>query len=131
VDTPLPAVTSALTVAVSTTVMWGLSLFWFGLLRGIPRASAAPGRSRRSPDGMGWARFFAAVAGMTYVGAILALLAGLQVGDVSQVSPVAATQPLWLVVISSLLAQERRRLDARLVAGAIVVVLGAAWIGTH
>jgi drug/metabolite transporter (DMT)-like permease len=77
------------------------------------------------------ARLFACIAGMTYVGAILALLAGLQVGDVAQVSPVAATQPLWLVLISSLVAHERERLDGRLLAGATIVVIGAAWIGTH
>jgi drug/metabolite transporter (DMT)-like permease len=129
----LPPVTSALTVAASTTVLWGLLLLW--------RAGASWGRARPlggalsavggPPAGLGMARLFACIAGLTYVGAILALLAGLQVGDVAQVSPVAATQPLWLVLISGLIAHERKRLDGRLLAGATIVVIGAAWIGTH
>jgi drug/metabolite transporter (DMT)-like permease len=133
VGSPLEPLTSALTVSVATMLVWAAMTLarTYRVWRKPSDAIAMISQVGRWPPGQSRARLLACVAGLTYVGAILSLLAGLQVGDVSQVSPVAATQPLWLVLFASLVARERRRLDRHLVLGSVMVVVGAAWIGTH
>lgn len=66
-----------------------------------------------------------ALVGLAYV----ALLEAVYRGEVSVVAPIVGTEALWGVAFSVLLLRETERVGSRLVAGAVLVVVGAGLIG--
>lgn len=119
-------VTAALTVATAGAIVGAVMTVWrMSHHRGSNHPAPLPTESGpRAP------KTVSILSGAATSLAILSVLAGLRIGDVAQVSPVSAMMPLWLVLMSSLLAHERRRITVNLLLGAIVVCAGAAWIGT-
>jgi drug/metabolite transporter (DMT)-like permease len=108
---PLAAAAAALLAG--TACMAG-----FQLLRGLPsRATAARSFRALAPAGV--------LFGLSY----LALFAAYDRGRVTVVNPLVATESLWGVLISVLLLRSSELVGRRLVAGALLVVVGGALIG--
>lgn len=119
-------VTGALVVATSGAIVGAVMT----LRRRQQREGSAPAVDASS-SGPRAPRIVSMMGGVTQSLAVLSVLAGLQIGDVAQVSPLTAMLPLWLVLGSALLAHERRRLTINLLIGAVVVCAGGIWIGIN
>ena len=90
----------------------------FQLVRGLPsRGTAARSFRALAPAGV--------LFGLSY----LALFAAYNRGRVTVVSPLVATESLWGVLISVLLLRSSELVGRRLVAGALLVVVGGVLIG--
>ena len=66
-----------------------------------------------------------ALSGVSLVGAVFTVIRALQHGDVSVVSPLIATQPLSVLLLSPLLLRSTERIDLRVVAGVCAMVAGS------
>jgi uncharacterized membrane protein len=90
----------------------------FQLLRGLPAAADA----RRSLAAL-------APAGVLFGLSYLSLFAAYDRGRVTVVSPLVATESLWGVVIAVVLLRSSELVGRRLVAGAVLIVVGGVLIG--
>lgn len=70
-------------------------------------------------------------AGLCYGLSYVFLFEAFYRGRVSVVSPIVATESLWGVVLSWLVLRKSENVDARLVAGAVLVVAGGVLIGVY
>jgi drug/metabolite transporter (DMT)-like permease len=68
-------------------------------------------------------------AGLSLGIAYLALVAAYDAGPVTTVAPLVGTQPLWAVLIASVVLRRSEAVGARLVAAAALVVAGGGLIG--
>ena len=68
-------------------------------------------------------------AGLCYGLSYVLLFEAFYRGRVSVVSPIVATESLWGVLLSWLVLRKSENIDARLVAGAALVVTGGVLIG--
>ena len=63
-------------------------------------------------------------AGLAMAAAQLCLMAALSMGEVSRVSPMVATVPIFTLVLAPLILGSRERITFRIVAGALLTFLG-------
>jgi drug/metabolite transporter (DMT)-like permease len=105
-----PTLAAAVTMLTGTTVS-----FVFALLR-------------RAPLRWADARYFVP-AGVSYGLSYVFLFEAFYRGRVSVVSPIIATESLWGVVLSWVFLRRSEHVGPRLVAGAVLVVLGGVLIG--
>jgi uncharacterized membrane protein len=70
-------------------------------------------------------------AGVCYGLSYVLLFEAFYRGRVSVVSPIVATESLWGVLLSWLVLRRSENIDARLVAGAGLVVAGGILIGVY
>lgn len=89
------------------------------------------GASRQKLNQFEWGRgvLWFALAGLLSAGAILALIAALDGGDVSVVSPIIAAEPLGVIVLSALFLRDIELVTKRVVLGATAVVMGTVVVG--
>ncbi|MCY3822857.1 MAG: EamA family transporter [Nitrospinae bacterium] len=64
------------------------------------------------------------LAGLAMAAAQLTLMAALSMGDVSRVSPLVATAPLFVLALAPLILGRRERITPRIVFGALITVAG-------
>jgi transporter family protein len=81
-------------------------------------------RQLRLGPGWGWL----IVSGICVAVSLLALFSALETGAVSVVGPIVAAQPLAVVFLSWIVLRQIERVDARMVAGAVLVVAGVVLI---
>jgi drug/metabolite transporter (DMT)-like permease len=116
VESPITALEA---VAVNETAGL-LALVGFTLARGAPTVLSRPRRTYG----------YFAVSGVLTTGAMLSLMAalGLQDGRIAIVDPLVATAPLFTVLFAAVLLRDLERVTKGVVAGAGLIVAGAAMI---
>lgn len=95
-------------------LFWGTLGFAFLSVRGL---------RQHHPDFRRGALYFAA-GGIFSAGGVILLFQALSRGTVVVVSPIAATNPLFTLFFAAMLLRGVERITARIVAGAVLVVLG-------
>lgn len=68
-------------------------------------------------------RWFA-LAGIFATFALLSIILGLQDGDISQIAPVIAVQPVLVALLSRIFLRTIERVDFRIIAGSVLAALG-------
>jgi len=114
-------------VAVSPLVGSLLALFW-----GTLGFSFLSIRGLRQPnlDFRRGALYFAA-GGIFSAGGVILLFQALSRGTVVVVSPIAATNPLFTLFFAAVFLRGVERITARIVAGAVLVVLGVVILSVY
>ncbi len=107
---PNPYAAVTLSYTVSAVVIWIVAAF-----------SRRPESRRYTARGAGWF----ALTGLCNGGAVMALYAALETGAVNLVSPIAATYPLFTLVINAFILREERA-SARVLGGVALMVAGVA-----
>lgn len=110
---PHPAAGAAIAIFASC-VVWGALL---GLSPGL-RAQTTFGPGKR------WFVLHGALAAL----AIMCSYAALERGDVSVVSPIIASQPCWVLLLSALFLRRIETVTPRAIAGSLLVVAGAVLV---
>ncbi|MEQ1774280.1 MAG: DMT family transporter [Burkholderiales bacterium] len=105
---PNPYAAALLGYSVSAVVIWIIAAF-----------SRRPEARTYTRQGIMWF----ALTGLFNCSAVLALYAALEVGTVNIVSPIAATYPLFTLVLNTIILREER-LSARLIGGVALMVGG-------
>lgn len=109
---PHPAFGAMVSIGTGLAV-WGLAHVWRPVRRHL-----------RVGSDVGWL----AVSGALMGAAILLLFNALQLGDVSVVAPIVATQPLFVFLFSVLILRDQERLYRSTVVAGVVVVLGTVLV---
>lgn len=120
-------VVSGAGVAVSPLVGSFIALFWGTL--GVSVLSIR-GLSQPAPNFRRGALYFAA-GGIFSAGGIMLLFQALSRGTVVVVSPIAATNPLFTLFFAALLLRGVERITARIVVGAVLVVIGVVVLSVY
>ena len=107
---PNPYVAVLLGYSVSAVVIW--------IIAACSRREASRVYTRR---GILWF----ALTGLFNSSAVLALYAALEAGTVNMVSPIAATYPLFTLILNTVILREER-LSTRLMGGVVLMVGGVA-----
>jgi len=94
----------------SACVVWGAAFGISGSLRSRVR--------------VGGGRWWFVLQGVLSAGAILCAYTALRTGEVSVVSPIIATQPVWVLVLSTLLLRDVERITGGAVVGSVLAVAG-------
>lgn len=82
----------------------------------------------RSRIRLGQGRWWFALSGFLASAAVLSVIAALERGKVSIVTPLVAAQPLPILILSAIFLRKIERLDLRIVVGVLSIVLGTALI---
>jgi len=99
----------------SACVVWGAA---FGM-----------SRSLRSRVRLGAGRWWFVLQGVLSAGAILCAYTALRTGEVSVVSPIIATQPVWVLVLSRVLLRDVENVTGGAVVGSVLAVGGTVLVG--
>ena len=112
-ETPSPAF-GALVGNLTTLVLWAAVI------------AAAPRIRRMAKPGPGWQWFI--LTGVFAGVGVLFVFQALKAGDVSAVGPIIMAQPLVVVLLSALFLRDLEQLTWKIVAGAVLTVLGVILI---
>lgn len=99
----------------------------FGALLALGTYAAVAGRGDVLDAPRRTYAYFAGSGTLTAV-ALLSLFAALQIGRVVVVDPLAATAPLFTTVFAAVLLRDLERVTLRLVAGAVLIVIGVVLV---
>jgi drug/metabolite transporter, DME family len=93
---------------------------WLAIFLMTPRYRPVPRLSRAS--------IWFCVSGIFSAGAQVTLMSALKVGDLSTVAPIAASNPIIVIILSAILLRKLEHLRRETIAGAAIASLGVAYL---
>ena len=117
----------ALDAFADVTLLEAVALNESGALVALAAYAAVAGREDVLDAPRRTYAYFAGSGTLTAV-ALLSLFAALQIGRVVVVDPIAATAPLFTAVFAAVLLRDLERVTPRLVAGAVLIVVGVVLV---